>query len=38
MVLVAGTVGGAQVGVAKSVSLVAVKVLGDDGSGATSDM
>lgn len=33
---VAGTVGGATYGVAKGVSLVAVRVLGCDGSGATS--
>ena len=33
---VAGTVGGAQFGVAKEVRLVAVRVLGCDGSGATS--
>ncbi|KAG5639868.1 hypothetical protein DXG03_002741, partial [Asterophora parasitica] len=31
---VAGTVGGSQYGVAKAVSIIAVKVLGDDGSGA----
>jgi subtilisin family serine protease len=35
---VAGTVGGAQYGVAKSVSLIAVKVLSDGGSGSYSDM
>jgi cerevisin len=35
---VAGTVGGSQFGVAKSVSLIAVKILGDDGSGTVSDM
>jgi cerevisin len=35
---VSGTVGGSQFGVAKSVSLIAVKVLSDAGSGAYSDM
>lgn len=35
---VAGTVGGSQYGVAKSVSLIAVKVLSDAGSGSVSDM
>lgn len=36
--LVAGTVGGSQFGVAKNVSLIAVKVLDDSGSGYISDM
>ncbi|KAG5642318.1 hypothetical protein DXG03_003020 [Asterophora parasitica] len=35
---VAGTVGGSQYGVAKAVSIIAVKVLGDDGSGAITDI
>lgn len=32
---VAGTIGGATYGVAKKVSLVAVKIVGDDGTGTT---
>jgi aqualysin 1 len=35
---VAGGVGGTVYGVAKGVRLIAVKVLGDDGSGTTSNM
>ncbi|KAG5640906.1 hypothetical protein DXG03_006680 [Asterophora parasitica] len=35
---VAGTVGGSQYGVAKAVSIIAVKVLGDDGSGSVTDI
>ncbi|KXN65022.1 subtilisin-like protein, partial [Conidiobolus coronatus NRRL 28638] len=34
----AGTIGGTTYGVAKKAHLVAVKVMGDDGSGATSDI
>ncbi|KAF8157677.1 serine protease [Pholiota molesta] len=35
---VAGTVGGRQFGVAKAARIIAVKVLGDNGKGATSDI
>lgn len=35
---VAGTIGGATYGIAKKVSLIAVKVLGSDGSGTNSDV
>jgi cerevisin len=34
----AGTIGGTTYGVAKKAHLIAVKVMGDDGSGATSDI
>ncbi|KAI0714594.1 peptidase 1 [Earliella scabrosa] len=34
----AGTIAGATVGVAKRANVIAVKVIGDDGSGATSDI
>ncbi|KAL0951221.1 hypothetical protein HGRIS_007942 [Hohenbuehelia grisea] len=35
---VAGTIGGSQYGVAKSVNIIAVKVLSDSGSGAVADI
>ena len=38
MVHVAGTVGGSTYGVAKNVSLVPIRILGCDGSGASSNV